>query len=246
MYEQRSYRNWSKDGDLVSFEVAVRETDLYISARKNLENKALKSIIKHRKPLEEYVRKNPVFLTTLKPFNISDDAPEIVRQMVYASSKVGIGPMASVAGAIAEFVGKDLLEYSPEIIVENGGDIFMRTLKKRIVGIYAGNSVFTGRIAIEIERDDTPAGICTSSGTVGHSLSFGKADAVAVISDSAFLADAAATAIGNLIKEEKDIQNGIEFAKGIKDIKGVVIIKNDKIGIWGNIKIAKCNSANSN
>ncbi|MCP4613862.1 MAG: UPF0280 family protein, partial [Planctomycetes bacterium] len=142
-----------------------------------------------------------------------------------------------VAGAIAEKVGKYLLAYSPEIIVENGGDIFLKTTEKRLVGIYAGDSPLTGKIALEINSDETPMGICTSSGTVGHSLSFGNADAVIVISPSTPLADAAATAIGNIIHEVTHINSGIEFAQGIDGLKGIVIIKDDTMGIWGEVKI---------
>ncbi|MBA4319625.1 MAG: hypothetical protein C0412_14590 [Flavobacterium sp.] len=235
MYEPRFYRNWSKSDDLISFEAKVRETDLFICAAKNLKNEALESILRHRASVEKYIEKNPVFLTTLNPVKVENGAPEIIREMANASAKVVVGPMASVAGAIAEFVGKDLLKYSSEVIVENGGDIFIKTSKKRFIGIYAGRSKFTGKIALEISGDETPLGVCTSSGTVGHSLSFGNANAVVVLSNCTFLADATATAIGNLIKEEKDIPEGIEFAKSINEIKGVVIIKNDKIGIWGHI-----------
>jgi hypothetical protein len=145
--------------------------------------------------------------------------------------------MASVAGAIAEFVGTELLDLSPEIIVENGGDIYLKSSGKRLVGIYAGQSPLTGKIGLEINGTDTPLGICTSSGTVGHSLSYGKADAVIVLSKSATLADAAATAIGNLIKQPSDIPSGIELAKGIEGILGVIIIKGDNTGLWGKVKI---------
>ena len=147
--------------------------------------------------------------------------------------------MASVAGAITEFVGTELLAFSPEVIVENGGDIFLKSLEKRIIGIYAGKSPLTGKIGLEIDGEDTPLGICTSSGTVGHSLSFGKADAVVALSKSATLADAAATAIGNLILQPDDIPSGIEFAQGIEGLKGLLIIKDDKIGLWGKVKICQ-------
>jgi hypothetical protein len=147
--------------------------------------------------------------------------------------------MASVAGAIAEFVGSQLLAFSPEIIIENGGDIYLRSLKKRLIGIYAGKSPLTGKIGLEIDGQDTPMGICTSSGTVGHSLSFGKADAVVVLSQSATLADAAATAIGNLIIQPSDIPGGIEFAQSIDGLKGIIIIKDDKVGLWGEVKICQ-------
>jgi len=237
MYEPRTYRHWVKDKDLISFNIAVKETDLYIRALTNLKRKALKLVLKYRDALERYVERHPIFLTSLKPLPVDNGAPLIVRSMSESASKVGVGPMASVAGAIAEFVGNELLAFSPEIIVENGGDIYLKSSKTRLIGIYAGKSPLTGKIALEINGQDTPLGICTSSGTVGHSLSYGKADAVIALSRSATLADAAATAIGNLIKQPDDIPSGLEFAKSIDGLKGVLIIIDDKLGLWGEVKI---------
>ncbi len=237
MYEPRTYRHWIKAKDLVSFNVAVKETDLYICAATNLRRKAYKLVLKYRETLERYIERHPAFLTSLEPIPVDENAPHIVREMSEATAKAGVGPMASVAGAIAEFVGNELLAFSPEIIVENGGDIYLKSLDKRIIGIYAGESPLTGKIGLEIEGEDTPLGICTSSGTVGHSLSYGKADAVVVVSPSATLADAVATAIGNLIKQPSDIPTGIEFAQGIEGLKGVIIIQGDDMGLWGKVKI---------
>ena len=239
MYEPRTYRHWVKDGDLISFNVVVKETDLYIRASTNLQRKALKLVLKYRGMLERYIERHPSFLTSLEPITIEDDAPRIISEMAESARKVGIGPMASVAGAIAEFVGSQLLAFSPEIIVENGGDIYLRSFEKRLIGIYAGKSPLTGKIGLEVNGQDTPLGICTSSGTVGHSLSHGKADAVIVLSKSAALADAAATAIGNLIIQPSDIPSGIEFTQGIDGLKGVIIIKDDKVGLWGEVKICQ-------
>lgn len=237
MYEPRTYRHWIKGGDLVSFNVIVKETDLYIRASTNLRRKALRLVIKYRDILERYISQYPAFLTSLQPLPVDDNAPRIVKAMSEAASRAGVGPMASVAGAIAEFVGTELLAFSPEVIIENGGDIYLKSLGKRVVGIYAGPSPLTGKIGLEIAGTDTPIGICTSSGTVGHSLSFGKADAVVVLSKSAILADAAATAIGNLIKQPTDIPDGIELAKGIEGVLGVIIIKGEATGLWGKVKI---------
>ena len=237
MYEPRTYRHWIKDKDLVSFNIVVKETDLYIRASRNLERKALKIVLKYRSKLERYIEQHPTFLTSLKPLPVDEKAPLIVKEMLESAARVGVGPMASVAGAIAEFVGSELLAFSPEVIVENGGDIYLKSLKKRLIGIYAGKSPLTGKISLEINEKDTPLGICTSSGTVGHSLSYGKADAVIVLSKSATLADAAATAIGNLIVQPSDIPSGVEFAKGIDGLMGVIIIKDDKLGVWGEVKI---------
>jgi len=239
MYEPRTYRHWIKAGDLISFNIVVKETDLYIRASTNLRRKALKLVSKYRDILERYIRRYPTFLTSLEPLPVDENAPHIVKAMSESANRVGIGPMASVAGAIAEFVGTELLAFSPEIIVENGGDIYLKSLGKRLVGIYAGKSPLTGKIGLEINGADTPLGICTSSGTVGHSLSYGKADAVIVLSKSATLADAAATAIANLIKQPGDIPSGIELAKGIEGVLGVIIIKDDNTGLWGKVKICQ-------
>ena len=239
MYEPRTYRHWIKGQDLISFNVVVKETDLYIRATTNLKRKALKLVLKYRNTLERYIERHPSFVTSLEPFSAADDAPDIVKSMSESARKVGVGPMASVAGAIAEFVGNELSAFSSEIIIENGGDIFLKSLKKRLIGIYAGKSPLSGKIGLEINGQDTPLGVCSSSGTVGHSLSYGKADAVIVLSKSATLADAAATAIGNLIVKHSDIPKGIEFAKGIDGLLGVIIIKDDKMGLWGKVKICQ-------
>ena len=239
-YEPRFYRDWTRDKDLISFTVTVKESDLYIRATRNLGRKALKVLLKHRTTLEEYIERQPAFLTSLEPFTVGQEAPLIVRAMAEAAEEAGVGPMAAVAGAIAEYVGKDLLPFSREVIVENGGDVFLKTQKTRSIGIYAGeSSPFTGKLALRIEPKETPLGICTSAGTVGHSLSFGKCDAAILLSPSAALADAAATAVGNLIRSTADIQNGIDFAKGIAGVKGVVIIKDDRIGVWGDVRLVE-------
>lgn len=238
-YEPRTYRHWVKGKDLVSFAVTVRETDLYIRAAANLKRRTLKLVVKYREMLERYIERHPSFLTSLEPTTFGEDAPQIVRAMCQAGQTVGVGPMASVAGAIAQFVGDELLPFTPEIIIENGGDIYLKSLKERVVGIYAGKSPLTGRIGIVLRPDETPLGVCTSSGTVGHSLSFGRADAVVVLARSAALADAAATAIGNLIVDASDIQRGIDFARGISGLSGVVVIVGDKVGLWGEVKLCQ-------
>jgi hypothetical protein len=238
MYEPRTYRDWVRDKDLVSFTVAVKETDLHIRARRDLTAEALEAVRRYRADLEGYIKSHPIFLTTLKPFEVEQDASSIVKEMAEAAARVGVGPMAAVAGAIAERVGRELLRLSDEVIVENGGDIFLKTSKKRSIGVYAGESAFTKKIAFYILPEETPLGVCTSSGTVGHSLSFGYADAVIVFSPSTSLADAAATAIGNMIRIPEDIPQALEYAQSIENLKGVAIIKGDKMGLWGQIKLS--------
>jgi ApbE superfamily uncharacterized protein (UPF0280 family) len=237
MYQPRTYRNWVKNQDLVTFNVIVEETDCYISAVTNLESKARKLVLKYRAILKKYISAHPLFLTTLEPFPVAKDAPSIVKAMAEAGEKASVGPMAAVAGAVAQFVGEDLVKFSPELIIENGGDIYLKSTRKRLIGIFAGQSPLSGKTGLEIEGKDTPLGISTSSGTVGHSLSFGKADAVVILADDAVLADAAATAVGNLVLAVRDIPRGLERAKSIPGIRGALIIKDEELGAWGKIKL---------
>ncbi len=232
----RHYRNVMAPKDLYTFEVRVKETDLWIAASDNFYNEVFEIVLDLRKQLEDYICENPHFLTSLTPLPIDECAPPLIRLMMETAQKAQVGPMASVAGALNEMVGKRLSELSEEFIIENGGDIFIKTLKKRRVAVFAGSSPLSMRLAIEIPPGET-VGVCTSSGTVGHSISFGKADAVCVISSSCTLADAVATALGNKVREDRDIKAAISYGKNIEGIKGILIIMNDKIGVWGNYKL---------
>lgn len=233
MYEPRFYRNQTFAKDLHSFEVRIKETDLFICANRDLTGPAYELARLHRGLLEEFIGKSPVFKETFVPIEVPKNAPDIVKTMADAAKLAGVGPMAAVAGSIAEYVGRGLLEYSDEVIVENGGDIFIKTARERKMGIYAGKSPLSNKLAISINPEDTPLGICTSSGTVGHSVSFGKADAVVIFSKSASLADATATKVGNLVHSKDDIQKAIEFAQSVPGIEGAIIVAGEGLGGWG-------------
>ena len=237
MYKERAYRNLVDRDNLVSFRVAVKETDLFVHATKQLEDVTKELVLKHRGYLEAYIHENPEFAKTLEPYCINGPAPIIIKEMAAAGEKTGVGPMAAVAGAIAEHVGKGLLSYTDEVVVENGGDIFIKTDSPVTVGIFAGQSPFSMHIGLRVDPMGKPVSICTSSGTIGHSLSLGKADAVCVISESGSLADAAATSIGNHVASKTDIQKAIGFGKNIDGVTGLVIIMGDRIGLYGKVEM---------
>ena len=239
MYQPRTYRNWIKYQDLQTYNIIVEETDCLISSNTHLESKARKSIIKYRAILKKYIKTHPRFQTSLEPLEVESTAPLIVKDMAAAGYKAGVGPMASVAGAIAYYVGEELKRFASEVIIENGGDIYLRSQKERLIGIYAGKSPLSGKLGVRIKGKSTSIGISTSSGTVGHSLSFGKADAVVVMANTAVLSDAAATAIGNSIQAAADIHGGIELAKNISGILGIIIIIDQKVGLWGQIEVCR-------
>ncbi|MBU0987687.1 MAG: UPF0280 family protein [Proteobacteria bacterium] len=237
MYQERKYRNLLRSDRLVSFRVVVKETDLQVHSAQRLDNITRDLILKYRGYIEAYIHMHQQFAKTLKPWRISGPAPLIVKDMAEAGEKAGVGPMAAVAGAIAERVGGDLLPHTDEVIVENGGDIFMKAGGPVTVGIFAGKSPLSLRIGLRIDSGNKPVSVCTSSGTFGHSLSLGKADAVCVVSGSCSLADAVATAVGNRVKSKKDIQPAIDFGKTVNGINGLLIILEDAIGIWGDVEL---------
>lgn len=237
MYQTRTYRKLVHREDMVSFRVAVKETDLFVHATTDLKEITKELILKYRGYIEAYIESYPEFAKTLKPWPIRGPAPIIIKDMAAAGEKAGVGPMAAVAGAIAEHVGVALLPYTNEVVVENGGDVFLKTDDRVTVGIFAGTSPLSLRIGLCIDPGGKPVAICTSSGTVGHSLSLGKADAVCVLSGSCPLSDAAATSICNHVSSKTDIQNGINFGKNIEGVNGIVAIMGDQIGLWGNLSV---------
>ncbi len=238
MFEPRKYRELFAGKDLVYFNCTVKETDVQIGACTVLKDEAVAAIGRVRGEIEEYGKRQPEFFESLKPLKPKPGAPPVVRTMHRAAKLAGVGPMAAVAGAIAEQVGRELLLYSPQIIVENGGDIFIRTASSRKIGIYAGPSPFSNKVALVVEPEETPLGISTSSGTFGHALSFGKCDAAVVLAPDAALSDAVATATANRVNSEEDVERAAKFASDIRGVVGVLVIKGDRMAAAGKIKLA--------
>jgi ApbE superfamily uncharacterized protein (UPF0280 family) len=234
----RDYRHTAAP-DLEKFRICVGESDLLVLAARDLRPELSGRLRDYRRHLKQYIAEHPPFATALSPLPPDPQAPEVVKRMLAAASRAGVGPMAAVAGAIAEMLGQaiDRAE-SPDLIIENGGDIYLRSLKERIVSVYAGNSPFSRKIGLRIPARTEGIGICASSGTVGPSLSFGKADAVVIIAPDAALADAAATATANRVQTAADLEPALAFAQRITGITGVLIIKDDKIAAWGSVELA--------
>ncbi len=241
-FEQRTYRRAFKQDRLVGFQVIVKETDLHVQAEKNLYELTLELVLEYRGYLEAFIRQHPDFATAMIPWLYNQPAPNIVQAMISAALSAHVGPMAAVAGAVAESVGTALLAHSSEVIIENGGDIFMKVNRPALVGVYAGRSPLSMKIGLRLPARGTSFGVCTSSGTVGHSISFGSADAVCVISSSCSLADAAATAIGNQVNSVLDIGPAIDWGCKIAGVEGILIVKDDKIGAWGDLEVAPLSS----
>lgn len=240
MFDNRDvYRGCHQKQGLVAFNVTVKETNLNIQADSDLSEEAVRSILNHRQYIENYIARFPRFADSLTPLGNPGIAPKIISEMTAASKIAGVGPMAAVAGAVAQSVGQDLLQWSSHVLVENGGDIFIKSDSQTIFTIYAGSSPLSMKTGIKVVRRPDSFAMCTSSGTVGHSKSFGKADAVSVLADCCALADAAATSLGNKIQTPKDIEKAIDFGKNMAGVQGIVIISGKQIGLWGALELVK-------
>ena len=236
VYTDRTYREEAVPEGLTSFRVVVGETDLWIAADNDLTGKAMESIRAQRSGIEEYISAHPRFATTLKVWKQPVPPRSIVARMAAAASAVGIGPMAAVAGSIAEGVARDLIGHTTRVMVENGGDLYLMGGHARSVGLWAGPSPLSGRVALKIDPSEGIA-VCTSSGTVGPSLSLGRADAAVVVSPSGALADAAATELGNRVRRAEDVQSALDWALSVTGVLGAVVIMGETIGAKGNIEL---------
>ncbi|CFX94953.1 Uncharacterised protein family UPF0280 [Syntrophomonas zehnderi OL-4] len=241
-YVQRDYRVRHEARDLRYFQVSIKETDLAIGVDKasytdRLSVLCKEEILRLRAELENYISIHPEFRTSFKPLPLIPGAPAIASIMSGAAFCAGVGPMAAVAGAIAQAVGEKIKSEVQEVIIENGGDIYLNSQCDRLISVFAGQSIFSHKIALRVRAKQSPIGICTSSGTVGPSISLGQADAVVVLSPHTSLADAAATGAANLVQDTNDLMKAVNFVKAINGVTGVLAIKDDKMAAWGNIEV---------
>jgi len=244
MYQQRTYRNRMISDRFRFFTVQYMETDLWIGVDKESYAETMpeviyKQVIRLRKEFNDYYRTDPDFFTSLEPVIPAKAGNNYFSRMCKSSLQTGVGPMAGVAGLFAEETGKQLLEKFGirELVIENGGDCFISVQEPLIVHIFAGESPLSEKVGVIIQRGSSSLGICTSSGRVGHSKSFGKADAVMVVSPDTVLADQYATAICNQIQSSEDIEKKLGIVEQNDEIYAVAVIMGDKIGYRGNFEM---------
>jgi uncharacterized protein len=207
-----------------------------ISDQRQAIQAAKESIRRNYLELELHVRGNLKFLHTLTPIP-SPDKPLVAKLMVEAAEKADVGPMAAVAGAIADLAVEDMLRVGCKVaVVEDGGEISVQSNQSVDVAVVAGNEPLSKRFGFRLT--EFPIGVATSSGRFSHALSFGEAEAAVVFCKNAALADAAATAVGNVVRGE-DAQAGIQagFSRGlsIEGVEGVLILYKGQVGTAGKI-----------
>ena len=231
------YRNKISAEGRYSFRVDYKYSDLYIICDRDISSELEEPVLSFYRNIEKVIARQTDFEKSLAPIKSVKDLPPTIKEMCDAGEVFGVGPMASIAGALCDHIAKSLADRCSFLMIENGGDVYIKSSSPLEVGIFIKNSYFKDMITLLIEAGLTPCGICSSSGSFGHSLSLGKSDLVTVLSGTAILADAAATAVANTINCEEDIDAAITRFRKYGEIKGLIAIKNKRIGLWGQLQL---------
>lgn len=235
----RAYRDLisAREGE-VRFQVGVEQTDLLIVAEKDLQAEIASFVSQVRGDIKTWIMFHPEFAESLVPVGVPEEAPEIIQAMCRAAEACNVGPMAAVAGAVAQAVGDAFVEQSPNILVENGGDTFIHSTRERVVALLA-EPESGAAIGLRLEAGCFPVAVCASSGTIGHSLSLGSGDLVAVRAKDARFADAAATALCNMLQSESDMDRVLKRAQELVDsgLDGVFAQFDGKVAAWGELEL---------
>jgi hypothetical protein len=231
------YRSDIKFNEKYNWRIIYKYSDMFIGCDKDISLKLEKLVKEVYDVLESFIREEKSFKSSLSPIRIGEQFPPLIKKMCRKAAIFNVGPMAAVAGAVCDYIAVGLDRYCRRLIIENGGDVFIKSNKDIDVGVFLKNENFKSKIYLKIKANQTPCGICSSSGSFGHSLSMGKSGLVVVLSKSTIGADAAATAIANKIIKPSDIEGTIEYYKKIKDVKGMLIVKDKALGIWGDIEL---------
>lgn len=233
------YRNKVKSRNRYNWRILYKYSDILVSSDKDVEDRLKKLVKEVYSVLESHIKEDPSFQKSLSPVRSKPQYHPLIKKMCDKSAVFNVGPMATVAGAVCDFMAYGLDGLCRCLIIENGGDVFLKSDRDINMGVYLKNKHFADKLYLRVKRDDMPCGLCSSSGSFGHSLSMGKSDLVTVLAESTISADGAATSAANSINSSEDISKAINIYKNIKDIRGILIVKDDKLGIWGNIELIK-------
>ena len=212
----------------------IRETAVTIISYTEYIKAAKGAIFEAREIIERKIMEDPFFQTTYDPYPVRKEDHPLIQRMCKASVSAGVGPMATVAGAVAAFAVESMKEQGCEhAVVDNGGDIALLTDRDITIGLYTGDSTLKD-LALSVPRTETIKGVCSSSGKIGPSVSFGESNISTVFSDDVILADAAATRLGNLVKDH-DPEEALEIVGNIPGIDGCLVYHNGKLAMFGDV-----------
>ena len=232
------YRNKISAEGRYSFRLDYKYSGLYIICDRDIGSELEEPVLSFYQDIETVIVGRPDFEKSMAPIKAEKDLPRTIKKMCSAGEVFGVGPMASIAGALCDHLAKNLIDRCSFLMIENGGDVYIKSGDPLEVGIFTKNTYFKDKLTLLVEAEQTPCGICSSSGSFGHSLSLGKSDLVTVLSRTTTIADAAATSIANTINSEEDIDKAITRFSQYKEVEGLIIIKNKRIGLWGKLQLS--------
>ncbi|MCX7591532.1 MAG: UPF0280 family protein [Kiritimatiellae bacterium] len=193
-------------------------------------------LVRQRSVLEQYIEQHPEFQRALCPICVASDAPEVVRRMSASAASVGVGPMAAVAGVMAQLACEaGIAAGAHEAIVDNGGDIFIVARHTVIIRLFSGRAAIGNRLAFLVNPSETPVAVCSSSGTMGHSLSFGRCDLATIVARDGGLADAAATEAANQVQTAADLERVLKQVLKIEGVQGAILVKDNHVALGGRL-----------
>lgn len=245
MFVERTYRHSMGSNRFSSFSLAIAESDVWVGYRGDADAALIKketaSLVRRlRSRILGY--EDRAFLSSLVPLSPIADVSDFLKGMFDAAAKAQVGPMASVAGAVAQEIGIHLKKQFllTEIVVENGGDLYIDVLEPLSVKILIPTSRFSGNLSLIIDPLYCPLGLCSSSATFGHSMSFGMADIVMVACSDAALSDAYATAYCNQVKRKDDVQKICEALVANAEVISALVVLDDTLAIGGRLEVKAC------
>ncbi len=234
-YVERRYRRLHGGDGLRFYRVVEGQSDLSVGTPKPRPDLARQALKQARIQVETAIATTPPFLTSMVPLDPNLAQGKVDQWMLLAGQAAGVGPMAAVAGAIARYVGETLAAKLGEAVVENGGDLYIHSMVRRVVAVYAGESPLSGRVGIVLPPGEW--GVCTSAGRVGPSISLGKADAAVVLSRDSALADAAATALGNRVRQAEDLPSAVDWVLQVPGVMGALAVQGEKMAAGGAVEL---------
>lgn len=237
---RRFPRDWLGKHGLYVTQINAKETELQVFTNKKVDKRHIEEKIRLlRMDIENYIERDRLFLISLKPVEIMKDAPVIVKEMAGYAKSINAGPMTTLAGAIAETLGRGLLkEGFKDVIVQNASSVFIKTRKSLAINFYTGRSKIWSKLRLIIMPKDTPLGLTIQTATHSQDITFGCADNVVVIAKNTGLAQGVAVSSSNRVNSKSDLQKALDFARGIKEVKGIAIILKNNLVSWGKIEIS--------
>ncbi len=220
-----------------SWKVSYKYSDLFISSSKDISPFISDRIVDFYNIIEKEIKENPNFEKSFVPLSSISSENWIISEMNKASKTFNVGPMAAVAGSLCEFISRDIQNSVRYLMIENGGDVYIKSSKDAVISVFFKNNYFRNGLKLKVEKKLLPCGIASSSGTFGHSVSLGKSDIALVLAENAIVADAAATAFANSIKSKTDLEKAVNLMKDKKGILGLLAVKDEMIAIYGQIKL---------